>query len=318
MKTSKKISVLFLSLLFITFSCSKSDNTNTPSNPIKLLTGYSKLNISASTVEYDNEVKTVNSYDTHYAPDGSLTLFLILNQSGDFVASSVNNLNLDGVQIAAKLSGIDYTGSNFVVEDIAEGVRKLTGTLMSKSGNKDIVIKFSSAHLGSGSSIIIANGNVATINGTLGAITFNQILDLNANERGVHTLLLEDIDGSINDEVNVETGRLIREAGYTTCVDNDSKVYSGGVDLFCAGKFRKIDTGATLGVHSWCCGNSGEEAHEIPENDPQHNSQINYFKEMLGDPLGKEFYFFTINAAGADDIHVMTASEIDQYQLSTE
>ena len=317
MKTTKKISVLFLLVLFIASSCSKSDNTTTPSNPIKLLTGYSKLEILETSVEYDNAVRTVTSFDIQNTPNGSLTLFLILNQSGDFVASSTTNQNLDGVQINARLSDIDYTGSNFVVEDIAGGVRKLTGTLMSESGNKDIIIKFSPTSFGVGTSSIEANGNVATINGTLGTITYNQILDLNANERGVHTLLLEEIDGSVNDEVNVETGRLIREAGYTTWVDSDSKVYSGGVDLFCAGKFRKVDTGAILGVHSWCCGNSGEEAHEIPEDDPQHDLQTQYFTEMLGD-LGKEFYFFTIYAAGADDIHVMTASEIEHYQLATE
>ena len=79
-----------------------------------------------------------------------------------------------------------------------------------------------------------------------------------------------------------------------------------------------IDNGAVLGVHSWCCGENGEEAFEIPENDPQHTIQIEYFNEMLGQPIGREFYFYTINAAGADDIHEMTAAEIEQYGLATE
>ena len=66
-------------------------------------------------------------------------------------------------------------------------------------------------------------------------VSDNQILEINADYPSVETIVLGSIDGSVNDDVNVETGRLIREAGYTAHLKSDSEIYSGGVDLFCSG-----------------------------------------------------------------------------------
>ena len=61
------------------------------------------------------------------------------------------------------------------------------------------------------------------------------------------------ISGSVNDAVNMHTGRLLRKNGFTTKLLSDSDIASGGVDLFCAGAKRIVEKGAKIGVHSWCC-----------------------------------------------------------------
>lgn len=75
---------------------------------------------------------------------------------------------------------------------------------------------------------------------------------------------------------------------------------------------------AEFGVHSWCCGENGEEAFEIPTASPEHKLMINYFEEMLGTAIGEGFYFFTINSAPFNEIYVMNSGDIAKYRLATE
>lgn len=71
-----------------------------------------------------------------------------------------------------------------------------------------------------------------------------------------------------------------------------------------------------MGVHSWCCTDEGLAANEISEDDPAHGVQLTYFREMLGDQLGEEFYFFTINAADFDDMYFMTQEELARFLVT--
>jgi hypothetical protein len=153
------------------------------------------------------------------------------------------------------------------------------------------------------------------LEGGLGTRAYNQIFDLIENMPNIATLVEKKISGSIHDDINMQTGRLIRKAGLSIHLEKDSDIASGGVDLFCAGKQRSMEEGAKLGVHSWA--GDGIEAGELPVDSPLHDIQINYFNEMLGSPVGKEFYFFTINSASADDIKIMDNDEIEKYELLT-
>ena len=318
----KALNFLTLLSLFIVLgfsSCKDDDDTPTPSSEIKLLTGKTALEIGESTTTYDGSTVVVKGFDFS-EEDGEIFVIMILKEDeSEYIALSTTGQTVDGKTIIAKLGGEDYIGEDFVVNSLSDAQSELIGTLSNGSGStKDIKIIFDETSFGAGSSILTVSGDVAMLNGDLGSLAYNQILDLNANNRNVHTILFEQVPGSVNDEVNVETGRLIREAGYTTQVKSNSEIYSGGVDLFCAGKTRIIEEGAKIGVHSWCCGENGEGAADIPENDPQHNIQISYFTEMLGSTIGPDFYFFTINAAPFDGIHVMTKTEIEQYGLAAE
>ncbi|MBL4684156.1 MAG: hypothetical protein JKY37_06180 [Nannocystaceae bacterium] len=138
---------------------------------------------------------------------------------------------------------------------------------------------------------------------------------MQADLPAVDTLLLLDISGSINDEINVETGRLVRDAGWTTRVPANGEIASGGVDLFCGGAVRQVEDGGRLGVHSWSDGEM--DGADYPPEHRAHASQLSYFSEMLGKTLGPDFYWFTLEAAPADGIHWMTDAELEQFQLVT-
>jgi hypothetical protein len=111
------------------------------------------------------------------------------------------------------------------------------------------------------------------------------------------------------------TGRILREAGLDTRVLANSDIALGGVDLFCAGVDRIITKGAKLGVHSW--GGNGFSAHELPKNHPAHQYQLAYFGKMLGVKLGSKFYFYTLSAAPAAEIHYMSPQEQKRWNVGT-
>ncbi len=154
------------------------------------------------------------------------------------------------------------------------------------------------------------------MSGDLGTITYSQIKDLIKNHPSVKTLILTNSSGSVNDAVNMHTGRLLRENGFTTKVLSDSDIASGAVDLFCAGVERIVEKGAKLGIHSWCCVND-LTAIEIPKDHPAHQYQIAYFSMCLGKELGADFYFHTLEASPFNDVHYMTLDEIKKWKIAT-
>ena len=170
---------------------------------------------------------------------------------------------------------------------------------------------------GLGTSTFEISGTEAVVRGDLGARTLRQVEYLVDNHPEVTTLVLQDIGGSVNDEVNVVTVARVRAAGLNTHVPADGEIYSGGVDLFAGGVVRTAEPGATIGVHAWCCGPNGESAHLIPQDDQAHAAQLELFTSLMGPVQGPQFYFFTLAAAPFDGIEPMTAAELDLFDLVT-
>ncbi len=230
----------------------------------------------------------------------------------------------DGTTPDGKFAGIVDSGITYIAEQLSaseessqmiidHSVIVFNGNFVGNNESVSATITITESLIGGGSSEIQIEGNNVYLNGTLGTRTYNQIFQLIAENPEVNTIVEVDVSGSVNDDINVQTGRLIRQAGMDTYVPGNGSIASGGVDLFSAGVNRTIEFGATIGVHSWSDGNT--QASDLPEDSPLHNDQIAYFNEMLGSSLGRDFYFFTINAAPADSIHNMSQEEITRWQL---
>ena len=158
------------------------------------------------------------------------------------------------------------------------------------------------------------DGDRLYVAGTLNARTYDEMSDHIARNDSLRIVVLEDIDGSIDDEVNLLTGRLIHDAGLDTLVPSDGVIESGAVDLFCAGKNRIAERGARIGVHSWA-DESGVEGGDLDRNHEEHQPYLDYF-EAVGCPVS--FYWFTLQAAPADDMHYMSEDELRRYSVATE
>lgn len=160
----------------------------------------------------------------------------------------------------------------------------------------------------------IVNDTTISLNGVINSQTlnaFNAVLDQNP---GTTWLIFKEAPGSEDDETNLQVGRRLYERGLNTLVEEGGLIASGAVDLFLAGNKRVLSQNTQVGVHSWSDGR--HEATDFPRDSDEHQFFIRYYVDIgISQTLAEDFYFFTINSAPADDIHWMTAQEIDLYEI---
>ncbi|MES0864459.1 alpha/beta hydrolase [Ruegeria sp. SCPT10] len=157
----------------------------------------------------------------------------------------------------------------------------------------------------------VAQGDQIIATGTIDHTTLDAFEEVIAQNPQAKTLVLQQIEGSVDDDANVIFSRVVHQNGMTTVVPSDGLVASGGTDLFLAGNTRVLQPGACVGVHSWSGG--GLVATELPEDDPEHDRYLDYFEDIGVD---EEFYWFTLEAAPADDMHWMTAAEANRFDMT--
>lgn len=156
-------------------------------------------------------------------------------------------------------------------------------------------------------------GEELLASGVIDATTLTQFREVTAANDGLERLLLLWVPGSADDEANLELARSVRALGLATEVPPGGLVASGGTDLFLAGRERTIAPDACIGVHSWGDGD-GFEGAELPRGDPEHRPYLLYYEDMGIDP---SFYWFTLEAAGADSIHWMSPDEQSRFGMAT-
>ena len=157
----------------------------------------------------------------------------------------------------------------------------------------------------------VENGRIVA-NGVIDRSSLEAFRRVAAEHPGARTLVLQHIDGSADDEANLELGRMVRRAGFTTLVPAGGLVASGGTDLFLAGMDRVLEQGACVGVHSWSDG--VRDGDSVPRTSPSHAPYLEYYR-FMGIP--DAFYWFTLRSAPAWDIHWMSRSEAEEYGTAT-
>ena len=163
----------------------------------------------------------------------------------------------------------------------------------------------------------VSNDSVAKVDGTIRSRTLGDFQNMMEDYPNIKRLEMRNIPGSVDDETNLQLGQEVYNRGLNTHLDQGGEIASGGVDLFLAGRSRTAGTDPLIGVHSWSSGSL--QASDLPQDDPQHQPYIDYYQAIgFTEQEASDFYFFTINAAAAADIHWMTAAEIEQYGVLTE
>ncbi len=153
-----------------------------------------------------------------------------------------------------------------------------------------------------------------------GTITSNSLDDFIALDDAfpnITQINIRECDGSLDDEINLEMSLRVHEAGINTHLLENADIQSGGVDFFLAGIERTTEANTGIGVHSWA--DDVSMATDYPEGHEQHQPYIDYFVAIgFSQQEAEDFYYFTIYAAPAEDIHWMTEAEIEQYGIFTE
>ncbi|MFK7767321.1 MAG: hypothetical protein AB8B55_08875 [Mariniblastus sp.] len=284
-----------------------------------------KSKVSLKTGRWNVSSVSVADWRTNY----ELTVFFNVGEKIKLKCSSPrgDNKKMSGTVRAYLLSGAGDSDSKVSYAEKGRATIKfgkngeisVRGKLRPRDGKGDshpFSIDFHESVVRLGTSNLKVKGDEAFLSGELGVRTYHQIKELIANQPNVRTLTLTKVQGSGNDSINMQTGRIIREAGLTTKVLSDSEVNSGGVDLFCSGVKRVVESGAKLGVHTWA--DQSLEGCDYPVDHPVHQYQLAYFESMLGEEPGSKFYFYKLNSAPNSKYHVMKPEELKRWGLATE
>ena len=161
--------------------------------------------------------------------------------------------------------------------------------------------------------LFAVRGDWAIMNGEITSKIVEQLNTLVKNNPQVKTIVMANVPGSSDDEMNLKAGLRLRELGLNTYLPPGGEIASGGVDLFLAGKERFAAQDVLVGVHSWA-GDGVSDATTLPRDHAFHKPYLDYYK-ALG--INEDFYWYTIEAANAENIHWMTASERVQYGIVT-
>ncbi|WP_371171698.1 alpha/beta hydrolase [Aliiroseovarius sp. 2305UL8-7] len=156
-------------------------------------------------------------------------------------------------------------------------------------------------------------GTTLLMTGEINSKTLGQFEEIYRDNPQITTLVELEVPGSLDDDTMIALAYRVRELGLNTYLRADSEIHSGGVDLFLAGVRRTIEPGAVIGVHSWSDGS--RDAYDYLRSAPEHEQNRRYIEDMLG---SDEFYWFTIYAAPADGIHIMSEREILRFELATQ
>jgi hypothetical protein len=155
-------------------------------------------------------------------------------------------------------------------------------------------------------------GEIAYMSGVICSSTPARVLELLFEHPEVKTIEMTHVPGSIDDVSNLRASLYIHKFGLNTKLNESSIIASGGTDFFLAGKERFVKEGAKIGVHSW--GGGTTPAAELSKKDKAHKKYLNYY-EIVNIPA--EFYWYTLNAATAENIHNMTEEEIIKFKIKT-
>jgi len=146
----------------------------------------------------------------------------------------------------------------------------------------------------------VVEGEALIMNGEINSKTLDQFEEVIGENPQITVLIEENVPGSLDDDTMIPLAYRVRELGLNT-------------HLRATSDERTMEKGAHIGVHSWSDG--VREAKDYPKEAPEHEKNRAYIEDMLGSDA---FYWFTIYAAPADEIHGMTEDEIIEYGLLTQ
>lgn len=160
----------------------------------------------------------------------------------------------------------------------------------------------------------IVEGDKAYLNGTTNGKVVKQFQELFKKHPEVKTLVFGWMPGSDDDEKLLKALEIIKKHGVTTHAADHARIQSGGVDLFTVGTERTIGEDVEFGVHSWSAGRK-KEGRNLDRTNRQHKPYLDYYNSV---DVPADFYWFTLEAAVADAMHIMTKEELLKYRIITE
>lgn len=164
---------------------------------------------------------------------------------------------------------------------------------------------------------LLEGDSTLLMDGVINRKSLNNFNSLYQSFPSIKRIEIKECEGSMDDETNLKLSKRVNSLLINTHLQDNGLIASGGVDFFLAGIKRTRGVNVTVGVHSWSDGGS-VQATDFPVGHANHLPYINYYVSIgFTQQLAEDFYYFTINAALASDIHIMTETELQTYSMFT-
>jgi hypothetical protein len=160
-----------------------------------------------------------------------------------------------------------------------------------------------------------AEGDRLIVNGTTGSDSLADLEAALAAHPETEVIVLNRVEGSDDDAVNLQMARAIRDRELDTHLNKDSIIESGGIELFIGGVNRTMNEGARIGVHSWFDEDEKYQGRDLPKDHPDHQPYLETYR-ALGVP--EDLYWFILAAASSDGMYFMTEADIGRFDILTE
>ncbi|MCI4662897.1 MAG: hypothetical protein MRY63_13885 [Neomegalonema sp.] len=155
--------------------------------------------------------------------------------------------------------------------------------------------------------------NKLHIMGTLNERSYGEITGAIRNNPDIDTVVLHRVSGTIDADTNFRTALFIQERGLDVFLPSNARVASGATHIICAGRERIAEYGAQIGVHSWSAVGVPNAA-DLDRDSSAHRSHVEFFSQT---ECGERFFWFSQDAAPAQDIHWMSEDEMRDYRVIT-
>ena len=229
----------------------------------------------------------------------------------DCNASSITHEDTNSTVIAdqkvymIKGSGCTQMGDANITKDIEI---KVTDSLLTQGASR-LSVKDDTAYIATGYNI----PHFVVIS-SVGTRAYNQIFDLIAEHPEVKTIVPVSVARTtLNQDMMLNIAHLMRDNNISTKLLNRSVVHGSGISLFSAGVTRTMEENASLYVSEW-----DYNVSQLPRDDIKHQSRIKFYNEMLGEPQGENFYFFSLQSENNGTVYKLKEEDIAEYGLLTE
>lgn len=163
---------------------------------------------------------------------------------------------------------------------------------------------------------VLDDGMTIEMNGAITSRINQDFENMVAAFPNAKKIIMKDCPGSDDDETNLIVSKKMHDNDFEFHLTATSIIASGAVDMYVGGVRRTREAGSQIGVHYWGSEPGEPIATEYPRGHEVHLPYINYYQSVgFSQQEAEDFYYFTIEAAPAEDIHWMTNEEISTYNV---
>lgn len=159
------------------------------------------------------------------------------------------------------------------------------------------------------------NSDEIVIEGKITESTATDLSDLIAVYPNTSLIVMRDVDGATSSDAAFEAGFVVRNAQLDVHVSDNSTITREAIDFMLGGINRTKGENTQLGVGEWRNA-EGEEAQDFPFGHEAHLPWINYYQQVgFQFQLATDFYNFSIQVAGPDEVYFLSDDEINTFSL---